>query len=215
MSLFAPVLPRVWRWTTPDPADNWMMVGHLLETAEGVVVLDPPMVPGLDVAITVLGGLRAIILTTHDHTRGAAWLSRQFGVPVHVPQQADRELVKRTGIEETVFYGEQGELPGGIRAQRARVTVPMWSDETYVDEMMLLVPGGAVATGDLVMGASRGRLLGCPEGLTPSPDPVKVDASLTVFRTVLPRDIHTLLASHGDDLVHSLQEAVATRMQDQ
>ena len=46
------------RWSTPDPADDWMMVGHLFVRETGVVFVDPPLVPGLVEAAKRLGNLR-------------------------------------------------------------------------------------------------------------------------------------------------------------
>ena len=212
MSLMTPVMPGVWRWATPDPEDDWMMVAHLLETGSGVVLVDPPLVPGLAAAMDVLGGVAAIVLTTADHTRGARWLSPRFDCPVHVPAQGDRKRLQGGGVTRPVFYEDGEMLPGGLTAVRCRVPEPVWtSDGSYIDEMMLVTAAGAVLTGDVVLGTEAGGLLAAPEGFTDDPKPETARQSLDAFRTALPSGAHTLLASHGADLVGTLELALAQR----
>jgi hypothetical protein len=208
--VFNPVEPGVWRWSTPDPADPWMMVGHLLETPDGVVLVDPPVVPGLVDAVCTLKGGLGIVLTTHDHVRGAGWLHRQLGCPVFAPHQSMGHPLIRDHLPHAIPYDEATALPAGLAARRARAQVMRVEDteeSAYVDEMVLLTATGAVLTGDLAMGGPHGELWGCPEGLTLHPDPEKVRASLAVFQSVVPADVRTLLASHGDDVVGSLAKA--------
>ena len=206
--LLTPSLPALFRWATPDPEDDWMMVGHLLVTDAGVILVDPPLVPGLVEAVETLGGARGIVITTHDHSRGAAWLSRRFKLPVHVPAQADIAHLDRVGVSRRTPYTDGDRLFDCMDAIRVRVVLPMWEDQTYVDEMILRFPGDAVATGDIVMGSTTGDLLGCPAGLVPNPDPTKVATSLEAFRKALPSGTATLLASHGVDLIRNLEDAV-------
>ncbi|MCL5015421.1 MAG: MBL fold metallo-hydrolase [Firmicutes bacterium] len=214
--MFTPVAHHIWRWLTPDPEDHWMMVGHLIQGNQGVVLIDPPMRPDLPATLQALGGVLAIILTTHDHTRGARYLGQTFRAPIYVPAQASRTNLIRAGINNPVFYDETTPLPLDLRAVRCTVALPLWQSETdpYVDEMMLVLPGGMVATGDLVMGSENGTLLACPEGFNDPADKDKVKASLAVFASRLPKDSTTLLASHGSDIIRDLPELIYTRQRD-
>ncbi len=214
--MFTPVQPKVWRWETPDPEDHWVMVGHLIQEDDHVVLVDPPMVPKLTEALMVLGGVSAIVLTTHDHTRGSRHVSEVFSCPVYIPMQANVERITQAGIKNMLLYDESTMLPAGLRACRCRVELPMWQDPShpYLDEMMLVTPTGAVACGDIVMGSADAdcRLYGCPEGLNDPADLQKVFASLNTFKRVLPSAVHTLLASHGVDIVGELQSQLQLRM---
>ncbi|MDA8198915.1 MAG: hypothetical protein M0Z54_05735 [Thermaerobacter sp.] len=204
------VYPGVWRWETPDPEDDWMMVGHALTTPAGVVLVDPPVVPGIQSALAGFGSVLGVVLTTHDHLRGAEWFHRTTGAPVHLPRLSYDQPGLRDRLSRARPYDDGDELPGGLQAHRIRVPALMWDDGTYVDEMTLTTPdGGALLTGDVVMGTPTGQLWACPEGLTLHPDPRKVTASLTTFREVLAHhpSIHTLLASHGTDLIGSVAAA--------
>ena len=84
--MFTPVSEGVFRWSTPDPADDWMMVGHLFVRDTGVVFVDPPMVPGLLEAARRLGRLEAVLLTEQNHTRGSRFIAKRAGIPVYLPE---------------------------------------------------------------------------------------------------------------------------------
>src|ERR1700758_5116812 len=85
--MFTPIREGAFRWSTPDPADDWMMVGHLFVRESGVVFVDPPLVPGLVEAATRLGKPEAILLTTKNNVRGSNYISKRAGVPVYLPEQ--------------------------------------------------------------------------------------------------------------------------------
>lgn len=211
--MFIPVLPNIWRWTTPDPEDDWVMVGHLLQQDHQITLVDPPVVSGLLDALKALGPVTAIVLTTHDHTRGARYLHERLGCPVYVPEQANRDHIRHAGLREVTWYSEDSPLPGNLKAHRCRVTLPMWQDPElpYLDEMMLVTQHHAVITGDIVMGNPGGGIYGCPEGFNDPADPAKVTAALMTFRAVLPIESQTLLAGHGQDLVGNLRQSLLLR----
>ncbi len=148
------VYPGVWRWETPDPEDDWMMVGHVLTTSAGVVLVDPPVVPGIWDALKAWGPVLGVVLTTHDHLRGAEWFHRATGAPVHLPRPGGEDRGRRGRLSAVASYDDGDELPGGLVAHRIRVPLVMWDDDdTYVDEMALTTPdGGALFTGDVAMG---------------------------------------------------------------
>ncbi|WP_028962556.1 hypothetical protein [Sulfobacillus thermosulfidooxidans] len=211
--MFRPVLPKIWRWETPDPEDDWTMVGHLIQGEHQVIVVDPPMTPHLPTDLRVLGGIEAIILTTHDHTRGARYLAEYFQSPVYVPEQARAETLRRAGLEHVHFYAEGTRLPGDIHALRCQVPQPMWQadDAPYLDEMALILPCHAIVCGDIAMGSVDRHLWICPEGFNHPADSQKVQAAFRVLDHVVPADVTTLLAGHGTDVVGTLQQELLKR----
>lgn len=208
------VYPSVWRWETPDPQDDFLMVGHFLTAPTGVVLVDPPVVPGILATLQSWGPILAVVLTTHDHVRGAQWFQNASGAPVYLPRPAWEDPVRRGRLSATP-YGDGDQLPGGLAAHRIRVATVMWGDEAsaYVDEMALTTPdGGALLTGDVAMGGPAGQVWPCPQGLVPQPDPRKVAASRAALQALLAQhpSVHTLLAPHGHDVLGSLREAALT-----
>ena len=87
-----PVTRRVFRWSTPDPEWYWNMVGHLIFSNEGIIMIDPPNVPGLIDALKRLGNIEAVILTTADHLRAAPYFSWAYGVDIYLPRQVGNHL---------------------------------------------------------------------------------------------------------------------------
>ncbi|WP_053959940.1 MBL fold metallo-hydrolase [Sulfobacillus thermosulfidooxidans] len=211
--MFRPVLPKIWRWETPDPEDHWLMVGHLIQQDDRVIVIDPPMTPTLPSDLWTLGGIEAIILTTHDHTRGARYLAEYFQCPVYVPEQARAETLHQSGLHHVQFYGEGDGLPGNISALRCRIPYPIWQNEEapYLDEMSLILPCHVVVSGDIAMGSPNGHLWVCPEGFNDPADIQKVQAVFDVFQRILPANVTTLLAGHGTDLVGTLLQEMLNR----
>src|SRR3989442_12880244 len=69
--MFSPVRRDVFRWGTPDPEGDWIMVGHLFVRDSEIILIDPPLIPGLIESITRIGKPKAIILTSQNHTRGS------------------------------------------------------------------------------------------------------------------------------------------------
>src|SRR5215467_10149588 len=86
-AVLTPARDGAFRWSTPDPADDWMMVGHLFVRETGVVFVDPPLVPGLVEAARKFGKPEAIVLTTQNHTRGSNYISKKADVRVYLPEQ--------------------------------------------------------------------------------------------------------------------------------
>ena len=75
--MFTPIREGAFRWSTPDPADDWMMVVHLFIRESGVVFVYPPNVPGLLEAAGRLGKLEAVLLTEQNHTRASRFIAKR------------------------------------------------------------------------------------------------------------------------------------------
>ncbi|NMP23710.1 MBL fold metallo-hydrolase [Sulfobacillus harzensis] len=154
------ITDAIGRWTTPDPEEELMMVGHVMKADDGLVLVDPPVIPDLPRVLASVGAVRAIILTTHDHTRGSRYLSDLFSCPLYAPVHADRGRLQVGRVEKPVWYEDGTHLPGGLVARRIVVTVP--DDRPYMDEMSL-ERSDVLFVGDLLAGTLGGTLAVCPE----------------------------------------------------
>jgi hypothetical protein len=85
--MFSPVRRDVFRWGTPDPEGDWIMFGHLFVRDSEIILIDPPLIPGLIESISRIGKPKTIILTTQNHTRGSRHIREKTGATVYVPDQ--------------------------------------------------------------------------------------------------------------------------------
>ncbi|MCL5116961.1 MAG: MBL fold metallo-hydrolase [Firmicutes bacterium] len=154
------ITDSIGRWTTPDPEEELMMVGHVLKEEDRLTLVHPPVLPGLPDVLASLGSVRAIILTTHDHTRGSRYLSDLFACPIYAPVQADRSRLDAGRVQRPEWYEESTPLPGGLVARRTIVT--MSDGRPYMDEMSLQ-RSDVLFIGDLLTGNLDGTLAVCPE----------------------------------------------------
>ncbi len=215
--MLIPIKKNIFAWTTPDPEDNWIMRGHILDQDGDLVIFDPPLVPGLTEAIKSLGNPVAVILTTLDHTRGCRYITRNLDTKLLIPSQPVSEaLDPEKMIVEKKLAGyetyEEGEI-GGLDLTAFRVTVPPRSGKTvsYMDEMMLLDNRGNLFAGDIAMGTPEGKILTCPQGFMQDPPEDVYRSTFKAASSVIIRTGSTsLFAGHGDDLVGNLQETVRT-----
>lgn len=211
-----PVSRTVYRWQTPDPADDWMMVGHLVMRESKVVLVDPPLVPGLPEAVNRLGQPVAVLLTTIDHARAARYFSAEHNLKIYVPKQIETtnldpgKTLEHEEIQDFTAYDENTPLPGGLRAIRARVFAG--NEKPRYDEMILLTQTGELLVGDLACGSKGGKFLVGPEMFNPSPGRIEVDACYQIMAALIGNsNAHTLLSSHWHDILGNLQEAVAQK----
>lgn len=208
-SMLVPVRKDVFRWEAPDPADDWMMVGHLFVRETGVVFVDPPMVPGLLEAARRLGKLEAILITEQNHTRAARFISKRAGIPVYLPESIpgavepwEAERVKQIGDFE--MY-EAGNVIG-FQAYK------------FGEDYALLSDKKELLVGDNARGDAKGNVLIFPEWFnlyspgTPYPAPEDFsrewrDSLREQFKDIVKTTgANSLLASHNYDIIGNLQE---------
>jgi hypothetical protein len=207
-TMFTPIREGAFRWSTPDPADDWMMVGHLFVRETGVVLVDPPMVPGLLEAASRLGRLEAVLLTEQNHTRGSRFIAKRANIPVYLPETIpdavepwEAARVKQIGNFEV--YGEGTVL--GFQAYK------------FGEDYALLSDRKELLVGDNARGDPNGNVLIFPEWFnlyTPGPPYPAPEDLPKGFRDTLRNQFKaivktsgatTLLASHNYDIIGSLQ----------
>lgn len=211
--MLVPVTRDVFRWATPDPADNWMMVGHLVIKKEEIALVDPPLVPFLPEAIHNIGGSASVILTTLDHMRASRYFASEHGFKVFVPRQIETtnfdpvEAKKQLEFNEFVEYDETDALPCGLKAIRARPFTG--HSRPRYDEMALLTEGGELIAGDIAAGTKDGKFRVGPELFNPNPRKIEVMACFEILANIIrSHGAKTLLSSHWNDIESSLQDAV-------
>lgn len=206
--MLVPIREGAFRWSTPDPADDWMMVGHLFVRDTGVVFVDPPMVPGLLEAASRLGRPEAVLLTEQNHTRASNFISKRAGIPVYVPESIPDavepwEAARVKAIGEFEVYKAGSVL--GFQAYK------------FGEDYALLSDKKELLVGDNARGDSKGKVLIFPEWFslyTPGPPYPAADAFPTwtdSLRKQLDAIVKTtgatsLLASHDYDIIGTLQE---------
>ena len=206
--MFTPIREGVFRWSTPDPADDWMLVGHLFVRDSGVVLVDPPMVPGLLEAARRLGSLEAVLLTEQNHTRASRFISKRAGIPVYLPETVPEavetwETARVKQIGDFEIYKAGSVL--GFQAYKFGEDYALLSDEKEI------------LVGDNARGDARGNVLIFPEWFKlytpgpPYPDPEDFskesrDSLRKQFKEIVrATGATTLLASHDFDIVGNLQ----------
>jgi len=103
------VVPGVWHWRVHDDRIDFVSAAHAVESDEGTVLIDPlPLAPE---ALSRLGRVAAVCLTTSGHQRSSWRLRRELGVPVWAPA-----LVREVDEEPDERYGDGDRLPGGLLA---------------------------------------------------------------------------------------------------
>ena len=206
--MFTPVREGAYRWATPDPADDWMMVGHLFVRNTGVVFVDPPMVPGLLEAARRLGKLEAVLLTEQNHTRAAKFVAKRAGIPVYLPETIPDavepwEAIKVKEIGDFQTYKEGSVL--GFQTHK------------FGEDYALLSDKKELVVGDNAQGDPKGNVLIFPEWFklyTPGPPYSGLENIPASFRERLRKQFKeivkttgatSLLAGHGQDIIGTLQ----------
>ena len=206
--MYTPIRKGLFRWSTPDPADDWMMVGHLFVRDTGVVFVDPPMVPGLLEAAHSLGRLEAVLLTEQNHTRASRFIAKRAGIPVYLPETIP-DAVEPWETARVKQIGDYNVYKAG--------SVLGFQAYKFGDDYALLSDEKELLVGDNARGDAKGNILIFPEWFklyTPGPPYPDPEDFPSEFRDSLRKqfkDIVTitgalsLLASHNYDIIDGLQ----------
>ena len=206
--MLTPIREGAFRWSTPDPADDWMMVGHLFVRDSGVVFVDPPMVPGLLEAALGLGRLEAVLLTEQNHTRAARFISKRGSIPVFLPECIPEavEPWEAIRVKQIGEYEEYG--PGDVLGFKAY---------KFGEDYALLSDRKELLVGDNARGDTDGKVLIFPEWFklhTPGPPYPSPEDFPADWRDGLRKQFKdivkatgavSLLASHDYDVIGDLQ----------
>ncbi len=206
--MFTPVRKNAFSWSTPDPAEPWLMVGHLFVRETGIVFVDPPLVPGLLDAAKRFGNPEALVLTTQNHTRAAKYIARKTGIPVYLPEQDESSLdprevinVKAIGDYETF---KEGEVIG-------------FEVYKFGEDYALVTEEKELLVGDNAIGDSGGMILPAPDWFPRETEEQQPDQKRVEFRNQMVKELReivaksgatSLLPSHGYDVLGNLERKV-------
>jgi hypothetical protein len=203
--MLTPVRKGAFRWSTPDPADDWIMVGHLFVRETGIVFVDPPLIPGLVEAASRLGKPEAVLLTTQAHTRASNFISTRLNIPLYLPEQNQdsidqKEIVKVKEIKQFEVY-HTGDVLG-------------FTAHKFGEDYALLSDNKELLIGDNAIGDSSGNVILAPDWFPQGPPYSGPGAYSQRFRDsikkafkeiVMSTGATSLLASHGYDVIGTLQ----------
>jgi hypothetical protein len=120
------------------PDERMQRASHALATDDGVYVVDPVDVPGLDDLLAEFGEVAGVVVLLDRHKRDAAAVARRHDVPVFVPSFMDGvegaldATVERVGGE----LGESGYTVHEVVDNRLWQEAALWNEA----EGVLVVP---------------------------------------------------------------------------
>lgn len=204
--MFELVREGVYRWSTPDPADDWMMVGHFFVRDTGIVFVDPPLVPNLIDEAAKLGRLEAVLLTTQNHTRATAFMHKRARIPAYLPEQDSNTLDPREAVKVKDIGDFETYKAGNIMGFQAF---------KFGSEHVLLTEEKELLIGDIAMGDANGNVVLWPDWYTPGPpydsyvkelrDSDRMEIKEAFTNLVKKTRATSLLSSHGYDVLGNLQ----------
>lgn len=186
------VTERLFFWQEYEPAVKCDLSCCALVTDAGLVFVDP--IPLVSTALKELiqhAPPIAILLTNGSHARAASLFQQQFGVPIHAPAEAVRELECK--VDVAVRDGDG--VPGGLRA----MTVP----GAGVGEVAY-IGGGIACLGDAVIHTRQHGF-----SLLPVKYRTDADALPHSLRKLLSSDFDILTFAHGTPLVRNARSRLA------
>ncbi len=202
------IAPGLWRWTGWH--EEWKEdVGSVyVETADGVVLIDPIVPPedaerfweALDRDVKRVGGEVHVLVSVFWHTRDAKEMVARYKARVWAPRRGRAAIERRAGVVTDAFAPDDP-LPGSLRPLRtARATeVVYWIPEH-----------GALVPGDVLLTDKQGGIRLCPRSWLPeSVDQRKLAESL---RPLLDLPVERVLLSHGDPVLENGKAALAAAL---
>lgn len=201
--MLSPVRRDVFRWGTPDPEGDWVMFGHLFARDSEIILIDPPLVPGLIQAISRIGKLSAIILTSQNHARGSKFIREKTGATVYVPDQDPRAVEP----QDALAVKEIGQF-------EKYSTGKLLGFEVFKDfyDFALLTDNKEIIIADNAQGSADGRLLVYPEYVQHDPPNPPNETVLREFKDLVKKTgAVSLLAGHGYNIYGNLQDLASKK----
>lgn len=210
--MFTVINSNLLRWGTPDPAYDWFMFGHVVIDEGKVVLVDPPLIPGLIGNIKRLGHIEAVVLTTLDHSRGSAYIVEKTGAKLYVPEQTADDvdplalrLLEEVKEHETYSGGRVANLTAFRLKTDGNRSIGMPS----MNEFALLTNNGDMLVGDFASVSADGEIKVAPEWFPSESSPTPFTEGRQIFKRVVKETgAHSLISSHGEFVLGNLQDLV-------
>ena len=199
------IAPGLWRWTGYH--EEWRQdVGSVyVETADGVVLVDPLVPPedtarfwkALDRDVKRVGGPVHVLVSIFWHARSAAAMVDRYDAHVWAPTACRAAVARRAGVVTDAFRPGDS-LPGGLEAYRtARTTEVVF----WIPDHSALVPG------DVLLGDGKRGVRMCPDSWLPGG---KTSRDLAAsLRPLLDLPVRRVLVSHGEPILTGGGRALA------
>lgn len=204
--MFEPVIKGIMRFSSNDAELGIQIHGHVIMDGGALVVIDPPMLPQLDIYLRVLGTPKGVIITNYHHSRGSLALARKLNVPLFVPDiHGKDEAVNIEKFKGCNIYSEETKLPIGIIAHRLMAG---FDGQKSLYEEMVLQHGDVIATGDSAWGKEN-KLIFFPGGLFPDPENRLAGSIRKSLEELINRTgAKTLICGHWSDIPDGIRDAL-------
>ncbi len=210
--MFTILTNKILRWGTPDPAYDWIMYGHLVNEGGNLILVDPPVVPQLLDNLRRLGKIKAVVLTTLDHSRGSAYIVEKTGASLFIPDQTadDVDPSALSLLEEVKDYETYAEgKVAGLTAFRLKTAGDRNIGMPSMKEYALLTKEGELMVGDFASVSPTGKIQVAPEWYPSDGKPSPFSEGRMIFKEVVKRsEAMSLVSSHGGYLLGNLQDVV-------
>jgi len=108
MATFSEIEQGVYRWDGVDADHGFPIVGYVVASGDGVVLIDPPGTTGSPEEIKALGKPQAILVTSMWHVRGSGKWKAELGIPIAAPASAASELAEaKTSADRELGEGDE------------------------------------------------------------------------------------------------------------
>ena len=176
------------------------MFGHLFVRDSEIILIDPPLVPGLVESITRMGKPKAIILTAQNHIRGSKYIREKTGATVYVPDQDQRAVEPQDAqaVKEVDQFEKYSTGTGNLLGF-----------EVFKDfyDFALLTDHKELIIADNAKGSADGELLLYPESVPHDPVHPANETIRREFKELVKKTgAVTLLAGHGYNIYGNLQD---------
>jgi len=126
-----------------DPDEAMQRASHLLDTTEGVWLVDPVDFDGLDDLVAAYGEVAGVLLLLDRHTRDADVVARRHGVPVTVPDWMSG-VAEKVDAELDRVHADLGDTEYGVHRL---IDNALWQEAVlYGEDSGTLVVPEAVGT---------------------------------------------------------------------
>ncbi len=202
--MLIPVSRNIFRWRSNDPELGIDQYGTMLLKGDSIVIIDPPMVPGLVEAIKTLEKPECVIMTSPAHSRGSNILARRLGIELYIPEitendEKEREI-KSLHLDWAKRYNEHTKLPIGIKPHHMR---PMTENGDIVVDEMELEFENFLILGDSAWGVN-GKINYFPANIMPDEGRTKETVNRKALEALIKKTAaKSLISGHGE-VINSL-----------